>query len=332
MSIHALNWAINQPIKNSGAKFVLTILANFSDEHGISYPSQETLAEKCSMTDRAVRNHLSWLEEYGYISKTHRRYKHKISTDEYQLEFVKPKKESKPLSRKRKQPENISASDSEQPEKNSASKQPENISKPSGKHFQKHQENISGNTKEAKDETSHTHNSAPGRETENPVCVSESKPEEYPPPDQVLSVPPFTVVKPAKNSNQTAKKFGEFRDELEQWWCELHGIRNLPPDPATAAQVTWFFENSFTLAEIQEFYDFATTDPKQKSWRDGNVTLGAIMKGIVAWRKTKKPADGPKPSRIDQCKLCDTRGFIKVVIGGIERNTKCKHENPEAKS
>jgi hypothetical protein len=128
------------------------------------------------------------------------------------------------------------------------------------------------------------------------------------------------------------QSFGEFRDELEDWWTDLHGIINLPPDVATSAQITWFYENKFTVEEMRKFYEFATTDPKQTSWRDGNITLGTIMKGIVSWRKDRmKQVQTNKPSLIDQCKLCDSRGLIERTIDGSKRLTKCKHENSGGK-
>lgn len=313
MSIQALNWAINQPIKNSGAKFVLTILANYSDESGVSYPGQETIADLCAMTDRAVRNHLVWLEEHGYISKHHRRYNNKISTDKYQLEFTKPKIESAPLTRKRKQEENISgskeeknsATETEQAEKISARKQAENISKASGKHFQNHPENISGNTKAAKEYTQNTHNGARGRES--PARVPEAAPPE--------------------------EKYGTFRDGLEDWWCKLHGIVTLPPDQNTAVQVKWLFDNKFSLVDVQGFYEFATNDPEEKSWRKGSVTLGAIVKGIAKWKAVNQPSppEIKKPSLVEQCPDCDSSGLIEITVDSVKRLAKCKHENLKVK-
>lgn len=71
MSIQALNWALNQDsIENSGAKFVLLLLANYADENGQCWPSRETIAKKTAMSVRSVQNHINWLAENGYLKWT----------------------------------------------------------------------------------------------------------------------------------------------------------------------------------------------------------------------------------------------------------------------
>lgn len=72
MSIPALDWALDARTKNSGQKLVLIVLANYADEHGEAWPSQETIAAKGCMTSRAVRTHLAELEAQDLISQTHR--------------------------------------------------------------------------------------------------------------------------------------------------------------------------------------------------------------------------------------------------------------------
>lgn len=67
-----MNWAYEQTVKPSTRKFVLVSLANFADENGYCFPSQQTIA---SMTDQGVstvREHLSALEADGFISREHR--------------------------------------------------------------------------------------------------------------------------------------------------------------------------------------------------------------------------------------------------------------------
>jgi len=72
MSTWAVNWAYEQTVKPATRKFVLVSLANFADENGYCFPSQQTLA---SMTDQGVstvREHLKALESEGIISREHR--------------------------------------------------------------------------------------------------------------------------------------------------------------------------------------------------------------------------------------------------------------------
>jgi len=88
MSIQALNWVLSQDaLENSGARFVLLILANYANEEGFCYPSRETIARKTSMTSRAVQNHLNWLIAHGYITAENRRSKGKQSTNLYRLKI-----------------------------------------------------------------------------------------------------------------------------------------------------------------------------------------------------------------------------------------------------
>ena len=133
-----------------------------------------------------------------------------------------------------------------------------------------------------------------------------------------------------KNGEVVRVPFGKFRDEIEDWWCQLQNIVNLPPDQQTAAALTWLYENNFTPAEIRKFYEFATTDPEQKSWRKGDVNLGTIVKGIASWRAKKaeeSSPDTPKPSSaIELCKLCDDRGLVQILVEGAKRMTKCGHK------
>ena len=72
---------------NSGARFVLLVLANYANEDGYCYPSRETIARKTSMTSRAVQNHLNWLVAHGYITAENRRSNGKQSTNLYRLKF-----------------------------------------------------------------------------------------------------------------------------------------------------------------------------------------------------------------------------------------------------
>ncbi len=75
MSIQALNWAFNQDVRPSAAKFVLVCLANRVSSEGHCWTSQKRLARDTSQSDRSVREHLSTLEELGLLTRTQRRRK-----------------------------------------------------------------------------------------------------------------------------------------------------------------------------------------------------------------------------------------------------------------
>lgn len=72
MSVQAIGWALSQDIPTA-SKFVLVALANYANDKGECWPSQETIARNTSMTDRTVRTHLKLLEDRGYISRQKRR-------------------------------------------------------------------------------------------------------------------------------------------------------------------------------------------------------------------------------------------------------------------
>lgn len=102
MSIKALNWALEQNINNSPAKFVLTIICNYADDEGNCRIKQNTLAEKTALTDRAIRNHISWLEQHNYLTPKNRQKKNRFICNKYKIEFEKEKIPSEKLTRKRK--------------------------------------------------------------------------------------------------------------------------------------------------------------------------------------------------------------------------------------
>ncbi len=73
MSLDALSWAFNLELPNSGAKLTLLALANFADEHGEAYPSQQAISIKTCLSERAIRGHLVTLEQLGIISRVARK-------------------------------------------------------------------------------------------------------------------------------------------------------------------------------------------------------------------------------------------------------------------
>lgn len=67
MSLEAMTWAFKQTL-NPTRKIVLLALADYADDENRCWPSMRTLAEKSSLTERAVRNAIRDLEEIGYLT------------------------------------------------------------------------------------------------------------------------------------------------------------------------------------------------------------------------------------------------------------------------
>lgn len=89
--------------------------------------------------------------------------------------------------------------------------------------------------------------------------------------------------------------FAPWRDAFEDWWCPMLGLVSLPANVDTTNDLTWLFDNGFTLDEIKAFYKWATTDPDEKKWRRGPVKIGTIVKGIADWRKNAREQAEAKP-------------------------------------
>ena len=87
MSIHALNWALEQDrIDNPGAKFVLLVLCNYADEKGQCWPSRENVAQKTAMSISSVQRHINWLAANGFLTWTNEHTKENRQTPNvYQL-------------------------------------------------------------------------------------------------------------------------------------------------------------------------------------------------------------------------------------------------------
>lgn len=66
-----MTWAWKQNLP-SGPKFVLLALADNANSDGLCYPGQDSLADKCGMTERTVRNAIKVLQESGIVTKQHR--------------------------------------------------------------------------------------------------------------------------------------------------------------------------------------------------------------------------------------------------------------------
>lgn len=74
MSFEAMAWAIRQEVGNTTAKFVLLMVANYADEQGRAWPSQERLAEGIEASRYTVMRALERLEVEGFLvrEKRHR--------------------------------------------------------------------------------------------------------------------------------------------------------------------------------------------------------------------------------------------------------------------
>jgi DNA-binding GntR family transcriptional regulator len=73
MSFQAMAWAVEQKTGSASTKLVLLILANYADNAGVCWPSQERLANDTDMTDRSIRNAVAALVERGLLKVGERR-------------------------------------------------------------------------------------------------------------------------------------------------------------------------------------------------------------------------------------------------------------------
>lgn len=65
-------WAIKQAVGNTTAKFVLLMVANYADEQGRAWPSQDKLAEGIEASRHTVMRALDFLEEEGLLTRERR--------------------------------------------------------------------------------------------------------------------------------------------------------------------------------------------------------------------------------------------------------------------
>jgi DNA-binding transcriptional ArsR family regulator len=102
MSIQAMAWAKTVQVGDPAKKCVLMNLADYADEHGYCYPSQERIAAECCMAVRTLRNHLQQLEEAGLVVRERRfnEYNGSRTSDGYTLVLT-----AEPAGRAYRQPE-----------------------------------------------------------------------------------------------------------------------------------------------------------------------------------------------------------------------------------
>lgn len=84
MSVKLMSQAWDMPIPQ-GQKMVLLALCDHANDDGICYPSQDKLAQKCSMSNRAIINHIKWLMEHGILSKERRQSTQRRKSDLYEI-------------------------------------------------------------------------------------------------------------------------------------------------------------------------------------------------------------------------------------------------------
>lgn len=72
MSLDALTWAFSQDLEPA-KKVVLLALADYADDRGRCWPSQETMTAKTSLSVRSIRTQLRALEAHGLIVTTQRK-------------------------------------------------------------------------------------------------------------------------------------------------------------------------------------------------------------------------------------------------------------------
>jgi hypothetical protein len=72
MSFQAMAWAVKQKVGNATGKAILLMLANYADERGQCFPSQETLATECECSKRSVLDWLQKFEDMGILTRERR--------------------------------------------------------------------------------------------------------------------------------------------------------------------------------------------------------------------------------------------------------------------
>ena len=72
MSVHAISWALRQPTGHPSDKALLLVLANYADEDGVCWPSQERLVQESGFSARTIVRALQRLEARGLICRRKR--------------------------------------------------------------------------------------------------------------------------------------------------------------------------------------------------------------------------------------------------------------------
>lgn len=89
MSIHLMSkaWRLDIP---QGQKFLLVALCDHANDDGVCWPGQDSLAQKCSMTEKTIGRHIEWLEARGYLRSQRRQEGRKRLSDCYFIDLDAP--------------------------------------------------------------------------------------------------------------------------------------------------------------------------------------------------------------------------------------------------
>lgn len=67
---HAIEWALDQPLRSASAKLILALLARAGAAEGVTV-SMAVLAEQAGVDRATVRRNLRYLEDKGLVSCVH---------------------------------------------------------------------------------------------------------------------------------------------------------------------------------------------------------------------------------------------------------------------
>jgi hypothetical protein len=73
MSIQAISWAFKQKLDSSPLKFILICFANYANEHGFTWCSNEQLVHMSCMNEKTVKKWVKKLEDDGFLIDTGKR-------------------------------------------------------------------------------------------------------------------------------------------------------------------------------------------------------------------------------------------------------------------
>lgn len=87
MNIKLMSQAWNMDIPQ-GQKMVLLALCDHANDEGVCYPSQDKLAQKCSMNCRTVISHIKWLTDHGILTKERRQNTQRRKSNLYEINLA----------------------------------------------------------------------------------------------------------------------------------------------------------------------------------------------------------------------------------------------------
>lgn len=72
MSFHAMAWAVKQKVGNATGKAILIMVANYADDRGECFPSQDRLAADCECSVATIARWLGQFVEMGFLTRQKR--------------------------------------------------------------------------------------------------------------------------------------------------------------------------------------------------------------------------------------------------------------------